>query len=86
MRPSRNSRAAPPAVRDDERTDLEERIRTKRYLMGGQDPITRFLGWTVPDEAEPEDPDVELDDDDDDDDDEEEEDEDEEDDDDDDDD
>lgn len=55
------------AVGDDERAHFEERIRTARDLMGGQDAIARFLQWTAPDEAEPEDPDAKLDDEDDDD-------------------
>jgi hypothetical protein len=56
------------ALGDDERTDLEERIRAARDLMGGQDAVDRFLQWAAPDEAEPGDADAELDDDDDDDD------------------
>lgn len=54
------------AVGDDERADLEARIRAARDLMGGRDAIARFLQWTGPDEAQPDDADAERDDDDDD--------------------
>jgi GTP1/Obg family GTP-binding protein len=39
----------------EERANLEARIQTARELMGGQDPIDRFLSWSVPSESKPDD-------------------------------
>ena len=52
----------------DERAELERRIAAARDLMGGKDALERFLQWTIPDDAQPddvEDEDDDVDDDDD---------------------